>query len=134
LGNAYAQFAIQQQTLYRLMFDLSRATVTAAPDHRVRAIITDHVRIQLERRAIEGDAEMLATVLWSALHGVTALYLTGQLSDEEFHPALRQTVRRLAGGEVSFSPAGTSELKGPEMTAPWQRAKPPFQPAAVAGE
>jgi AcrR family transcriptional regulator len=134
LGNAYAQFAIQHQPLYRLMFDFSRGTAPAAQDRRVRAIIIDHVRIQLERGAITGDAEILAVVLWSALHGIASLYLTGQLSEEEFHTALGQTMRQIGDSDGSISSSYTSGLNGQDMTAPWQLAKLPFQPVAVAGE
>ena len=66
LSRAYAQFAEDQPRQYRLMFELCGPQAPTSPEVR-----NEEARV----RAI------LGTVLWSSLHGVTALRLGGQIED-----------------------------------------------------
>jgi AcrR family transcriptional regulator len=136
LTNAYAQFAIQEQTKYRLMFNLTQpqTPVSAAlteQERRVRAAVTGHARNLVERGILSGDPEILGMILWSTLHGVTALYLTGKLSSDDFHRVLSASVCLSVDGEAGAveTPASDRSDLGAE---PWRFTRPAFQP--IAGE
>ena len=101
LSHAYAQFAVQEQTLYRLMFDLSQPQSAAVPalalqERRARDMLVAHARALAGRGPVSGDPELLGMVLWAALHGATALYLTGKLSSADLDRTLSQAVRMFA--------------------------------------
>jgi AcrR family transcriptional regulator len=140
LANSYAQFAIQEQTQYRLMFDLAQPAVASSPllasqERRARAAIVSHARHMVERGVLAGDPELLGLLLWSALHGATALYLTRKLSEEDFHLVLSNTIRLVADGRVRAA----CEIDDLAPDAPgfgasnWVTPKS-YQPVAVAGE
>jgi AcrR family transcriptional regulator len=101
LSRAYAQFAIREQTQYRLMFDLSQPQSAAMPalalqERRARDMLVAHVRALASRGPVSSDPELLGMVLWAALHGATALYLTGKLSSADLDRTLSQAVRMFA--------------------------------------
>jgi AcrR family transcriptional regulator len=98
LSRAYAQYAIQEQSQYRLMFDLVQPASSALPaqtteEQRVRKVMTAHLRALAERDLICGDPELLSLIVWSVLHGAAALYLAGKLSGQDFDQTLSQAMR-----------------------------------------
>jgi AcrR family transcriptional regulator len=101
LSRAYAQFAIQEQTRYRLMFDLNQPQSSALPalaaqERRARNILVAHAHAMAGGSLVNGDPELRGLILWSALHGITALYLAGKLSSQDFDRALSHAVRVFA--------------------------------------
>jgi AcrR family transcriptional regulator len=98
LAQAYVQFAMQERAYYRLMFDLSQSRPAAMPElaaqeRRARAVIAAHVASLVDEGVFEGEPELIAQVLWSALHGVVALHLAGKFDDVEFGRVLAETMR-----------------------------------------
>jgi AcrR family transcriptional regulator len=129
LSRAYAQYAIQEQTQYRLMFDLvPRASTTlpalTAEGQRVRKVITAHLRALADRDLVSGDPELLSLILWSVLHGATALHLAGRLSNQDFDQALSQAERAFVLSTMDQAanlPTGNS---ADSRSAPWWQVKP----------
>jgi AcrR family transcriptional regulator len=93
---AYIEFAQQEQPYYRLMFDFSRPKSASFPDldlheNRVRSGLTMLMRDLVDRGALDGDPELMAQFLWSAMHGAVAL----TLADERRSIALFEVVREV---------------------------------------
>lgn len=85
VGQAYIDFALREPAAYRLMFDLMQSSEGAYPDliaaeTRARATLTRHVNDLIQAGLLKGDANMLAHIFWSALHGSLVLQLSGKLS------------------------------------------------------
>lgn len=107
LASAYAEFAVQQEKQYRLMFDLTSMQPGALPaqaaeEWRLKKLMLAHVTGHLEETGYGAEQmHALSLALWAALHGTTALYISGKLSRQEFDWALMQTVRLFcrSGGE-----------------------------------
>ena len=100
LARAYAHYAIQQHKQYRLMFDLAflrleTLPAQAAHERRIRALMAAQMMEDGQASAEESDA--MGLVLWSALHGATALYLAAKLSQQELDRALVEVVRLYMG-------------------------------------
>jgi len=109
LGRAYAQYAIREHKQYRLMFDINRPPSVVLPgeiaqEQRVRKLISAHLRSIAERSHTSIDADSAGLVLWSVLHGITALYLAGKLSSSDFDRTLPQAV-------LAFAVSGTERKK-----------------------
>jgi AcrR family transcriptional regulator len=88
LSSAYINFARDEHVYYRWMFDLSRsssqyASAAHREEARVRAIMTSHAPLLLPKNASVHECEIMGQVLWSTLHGMMALHLSGRLSDAE---------------------------------------------------
>jgi AcrR family transcriptional regulator len=102
VGRAYVKFALEHSCCYRLMFDLTcprlaPRTQLLAAEKRARAALTGHVRLMEKEGFFHGDPELIGPVLWSGLHGVVTLYLSGALTDEdEFETALHEIMRVLS--------------------------------------
>ena len=112
----YAQFAIQEQTQYRLMFDLAQPAATSSPllasqERRAHAALVSYARHMVERGVLTGDLELLGLLLWSTPHGVAALYRTEKLSGENFHAVLSNTISLFADCRVRA--AGVTDNLGP---------------------
>lgn len=95
VGRAYVAFALQHQHAYRLMFDLSQSTEADYPDlvaacTRARAMMTRHAADMIAAGLITGEPEMVAHMLWSALHGAVVLQLADKLSPHIDPVALRR--------------------------------------------
>jgi AcrR family transcriptional regulator len=107
LARAYAHFAVQHQAQYRLMFEMGQKRDVPAPtllkqERRARAALTAQARDFADRTGLGSDPDLLGLTLWSVLHGVTTLYLTGKLSAREFDQVLSHCVSQLSGdGEAS---------------------------------
>jgi AcrR family transcriptional regulator len=98
LSRAYAQFAIQEQTQYRLMFDLNQPQSSvppalAAQERRARHVLVAYARALAGESLVIDDPELLGLILWATLHGITALYLAGKLSSQDFNHALSHAAR-----------------------------------------
>lgn len=127
VGHAYVQFALQEQTCYRLMFDLSQPHGEIVPElalqeQRARATMTEHVRLLIDEGIFEGDAELIGQVLWSALHGVMVLHLAGKLRDPDFSNVLAETMRVLSNAYRSTSVPAAHEIAA-AMERPSQAAR-----------
>ncbi len=135
LIRAYAQYAIQEQAQYRLMFDLiqpASATLPAiaAQERRVREVLTAHMRAVMDRKLISGDPELLSLILWSVLHGVTALYLSGKLSSEDLDRSLSNAVRFFSSCTVEAKDGAPESTFGNGHAISWWQSKPLTQPPA----
>jgi AcrR family transcriptional regulator len=102
-ARAYGEFVLQEGRNYRLMFDLFQPHVPAVPElglaqERLRAAMREHARLLIADGLAAGDAALLGQVIWSALHGVAALYLAGKLTAAEFGPTLTAMARVPIGG------------------------------------
>ncbi len=85
LGRAYYRFGVENPKYYELMF-LSRFTETLTREFVQREIATllfvrDAVKDAMDRGAIRRgvDPMMVANTLWSQIHGLTALAISGLL-------------------------------------------------------
>lgn len=97
VGRAYVTFALEHQHAYRLMFDLSQSTEADYPDlvaacARARGMMTRHAADLIAAELIAGEPEMVAHMLWSALHGAVVLQLAGKLSPQIDPTALRREI------------------------------------------
>jgi AcrR family transcriptional regulator len=103
IAKAYVRFALEQSCCYRLMFDLSCPRLEEpepellAAEQRARAILTSHARAMVKQGFFKGDPELIGPVLWSGLHGVATLHLSGALDGKEFQATLSETLRVLTG-------------------------------------
>ena len=98
VGRAYVKFALEEQTNYRLMFDISQPPGKTIPEletqeRRARALMSAHVHMLVQAGTLEGDADLIARVLWAALHGVIVLHLSGKLDGAMFDQVLSETMR-----------------------------------------
>ena len=94
---AYVDFAREEQTHYRLMFDLSqpqlgRSAELAGAERRAFEALATHVRVG----APGSDADRLARILWASLHGITALSLMETSPTAESDDLIPEIVRRFA--------------------------------------
>lgn len=101
MGRAYVKFALEEQTNYRLMFDLTQPAGEPVPElereeRRARTLMTAHVHMLVKEGVLEGDADQIARLLWAALHGVIALYLGRRLQDIALNRLLAETMRVIA--------------------------------------
>jgi AcrR family transcriptional regulator len=84
-GNAYLDFALANPAAYRMMFDVDQPTFEAFPElvaamERARLTMTQGLRRLSAQKKFDGDVELAAHALWSALHGPIMLELAGLLS------------------------------------------------------
>ena len=82
-GRQYVRFAQQDPQSYRIMFQLDPpdAEKKAAEGELERGwgLLVDTMREAVEQGAFHGDAEDLAHVAWTGLHGLVTLHLAGKL-------------------------------------------------------
>jgi len=114
-ARAYIQFVRDEQTQYRLMYDLGQGA--AAPfagleERRVRGLFSALMRGLAARDGLAGEPEQTALLFWCALHGLGALYLAGKMSEQEMNLVLSQTVANLGApggnGPAAFEQPGKS--------------------------
>ena len=101
VGRAYVQFALEEQTNYRLMFDISQppgemVAELVIQERRARALMSAHVHMLVQAGVLQGDADLIARVFWAALHGVIVLHLSGKLDGAVFDRVLSETMRVIA--------------------------------------
>jgi AcrR family transcriptional regulator len=102
-GGAYVHFALEEPASYRLMFDLSQPEGDALPEltaatERARNMMIGLVRQMVDSGFYEGDPELIAHVMWAALHGSIGLYLAGKLTREEFTRVQAEAMRAVSRG------------------------------------
>jgi len=99
MGRAYARFALENTAYFRVMFELPAVARTTCPsqcehpageEHTGFAATVETVRQALQEGGVEAvDPARTAVIGWGLVHGLTSLYLAGQLrgllgSNEEF--------------------------------------------------
>ncbi|MBI5939303.1 MAG: TetR/AcrR family transcriptional regulator [Caulobacterales bacterium] len=94
-GRAYVRFALGNPDAYRLMFDFAQPNETDYPElmeasARSRTMLIRHARGLVEAGQARGDPEMIAHILWAALHGGLVLQMAGKLSKSIDPSALRR--------------------------------------------
>ncbi|MFN3856767.1 MAG: TetR/AcrR family transcriptional regulator [Caulobacter sp.] len=97
VGRAYVRFALEHPDAYRLMFDLSQPNEADYPElvaasNRARAMMVGQTQAMIDAGEIEGDPELIAHMLWAALHGGLVLQLAGKLPASVDPSALRRGV------------------------------------------
>ena len=109
LGRAYVEFATRHPAHFRVMFGRVPVDRAAHPGLRAAAasayeLLIDAIRgCQAAGVVRAGDPEELALCAWSAVHGLSALVVDGQLRDrtgrlEAFVKAVTDNVVRGLGG------------------------------------
>lgn len=81
---AYLDFAFGNENSYRLMFDFAHADEGDYPDlvaavARARKSMTAFVIDMITAGLIEGDAQQIGAILWSATHGAVVLEMARKL-------------------------------------------------------
>ncbi len=81
---AYLDFAFGNENSYRLMFDFAHADEGDYPDLvaavvRARKSMTAFVIDMITAGLIEGDAQQIGAILWSATHGAVVLEMARKL-------------------------------------------------------
>ncbi len=85
LGHAYIRFGIEERDAYRLMFSLAQPNPNAYPElrraeRRAWRPIREAVGAALEAGVLRGDADVLAHVFWSGVHGLVSLHVADKLA------------------------------------------------------
>ena len=82
-GREYVRFALDRPDQYRLMFELGQPMTdhpeVMAQGERAWAPLRENVEAAIEAGVLAGDADTVAHVMWSALHGLVSLHLAGKL-------------------------------------------------------
>ena len=124
MGRAYLTFALEEQTNYRLMFALSQPTGMTIPElvkeeRRARGLMRTHVDMLVEMGVLQGNADLMAKILWAALHGVIVLHLGGSLAKVNFDQLLSETMRVIANAyrpvKVTASPQAPAAHEWPTI-------------------
>jgi AcrR family transcriptional regulator len=94
-GRAYVKFALENPDSYRLMFDFAQPNEADYPEltaasARARAMLIRHAEGLVKAGEAQGDPEMIAHILWAALHGGLVLQMAGKLSPGVDPSALRR--------------------------------------------
>lgn len=79
VGHAYVAFARRQTPAYRLMFELERPSEMTAAGHAAWAEIHAAITFAISKDVLAGDADSLAHIFWSSMHGLCALHIAGRL-------------------------------------------------------
>lgn len=96
LGHAYLANALDNPHLYRLMFGVepTGARIGADTFQRLVHAVAEAVEIGL----FHGDAALLATQLWAAVHGLASLSLLSALPHQAAHATFDQLAASLFAG------------------------------------
>lgn len=108
-ARSYVDFAASEPHAFRVMFDLNQPHLVAYPalaqaHRRAFRILEKVVRRAIDAGVIAGDAKTVTRQLWSAIHGVATLQLTGQ-------PASRRSAQALAVSLADVLLAGLAPRK-----------------------
>ncbi len=82
IARAYAGFALEHPHAYRIMFEVDRCERPApndADDLRSWNVMHRAVEAAVAADVLEGDPDVVAHLLWSGMHGIVALHLSGKL-------------------------------------------------------
>ncbi len=82
LAGAYVRFAQDHPEAYRLMFDVNQPNSGDYPDlvragERSRRTMSLHLAKEVASGRLDGDADFIGQMYWSALHGPLMLQLSG---------------------------------------------------------
>ena len=81
-GTSYLRFAFDHPEAFRLLFELNQdfmSPETRAAQARAWEVCTRPFHEAVAAGVLEGDPELIAHVVWSALHGLASLALANQL-------------------------------------------------------
>jgi AcrR family transcriptional regulator len=103
----YVEFAREEPIRYRLMFDpgappIARSTDLGEAQRRMFRVLVDQVGLLERADAPEASDERLARILWSSLHGLAALTLTGALGEGELDDLILEMICRFSGSKSPF--------------------------------
>lgn len=104
VGRAYVDFALNHPDAYRLMFDFAQPNEADYPElveaaAAARQGLVRHAEGMVASGRVEGDPEMVAHMLWAALHGAVVLQMAGKLSPHIDPAKLRaETFRAILKG------------------------------------
>ena len=76
---AYVRFATNEPHAYRIMFELDQSQI-GEEAYRGWNVMLGTVQEAVASGIIEGDPEIVAHLLWSSVHGLVALHLSGHLT------------------------------------------------------
>jgi AcrR family transcriptional regulator len=99
VGRAYLDFALENPSDYRLMFDLSQPDEQGNDDlakasARAARTVTRHLDDLRAEGIVTGDSKRIGTALWAAAHGVIVLHLAGRLpKDTDVRELYFETMR-----------------------------------------
>jgi len=82
LARAYVQFGLDEPYAYRIMFELDQdqsPETGREPDRRSWLVMHDAVSEAVANGAVKGEPNVVAHLLWSGMHGLVALHLSGML-------------------------------------------------------
>ena len=80
---AYVDFALREPHAYRIIFELDRKRGSdELSDGELRGwhVMRDAVAEAIQAGVLTGDPTMVAHLLWSGVHGIVALHLSGMLA------------------------------------------------------
>jgi len=84
LARAYAKFALDEPSAYRIMFQLDppearESYALMGSEHRSWRVMLEVVERAVDSGALSGDSDTLAHLFWSGTHGLVSLHLAGKL-------------------------------------------------------
>ncbi len=90
VGEAYMNFAFQNPSTYRLMFEISPADRMKYPElkkqaQRAKSLLRKNTEDLVDAGILIGDPELLSNIIQSACHGVVSLKLAGQFVGKTAH-------------------------------------------------
>jgi AcrR family transcriptional regulator len=92
IGRAYVAFALEEQTSYRLMFDLSQSSDAVIPEleieeRRVHELMRSHVRMLVDMGVLEGDADLIGKNIMGFVAWRDRAAPSRQAHQRKFRPA-----------------------------------------------
>ena len=119
VGQAYLGFALQNPDAYRMMFDVSQATVIGNLEltealARARRSMVAYVTPLIDKGMLRGDARALGQMLWACAHGLVMLRLSGIVADDtELRQLHEKTMSSLVRGasQTTVGSRGTTRVK-----------------------
>ncbi len=109
VARAYTAFALGDPGAYRLMFDTVQGDEQRYPDlaragERAKRTMTRHVHAMIEEGIVEGDADLIGHVFWSAMHGLLMLRLAGKIDQRAFERISDASMEMLSRGAGMILP------------------------------
>ncbi len=103
VSRAYIDFALADPGAYRLMFDTAQGDEERYPDlaragERAKRTMTRHVDGMIAQGVVDGDADLIGHVFWSAIHGLLMLRLAGKIDAAAFERILLTSMEALSRG------------------------------------
>lgn len=130
VGQAYLDFALENPDAYRMMFDVSQATVTgnAALTEalaRARRSMVAYVAPLIDKGILRGETQALGQMLWASAHGLVMLRLSGIVVDDtELRQLHEKTMSALVRGAHPAT-AGSRDTNALKLINPAPARKAP---------